>query len=1730
MLTAGFALMNNKLLSMNENKATIEEKRPLPLESLEPQPEKNAGREWEKGGYWSRLLTGNLETVPLEVRRKAGADNEEEPAESRDYRLASCINRSWVVDHKNLPREQVVADWPLIRKKLAREMEVDDDEQEVYAALSMQQADEPLRNRARELYADSYTAALKGSPRELPSAEDERRIWQQATSEAERVREEYMPLAESLAQGWGALKSLESDMFPLPEVVSGAPGLVQAVDALAGMQPEERAKVYEVARSLEASRRLDDGTLNLGSAMLRSVRRGVADLRHSMVQGAGHIGAALTKAAGETLGSDKLIRGADYVDKRLQALHELRRVAQGEVYPVKLDEESGFAGELALDVAGAAPGAALAFMGGAGFGSLVLAGTGAAVAEARHRSPEGRQELQTAAGIVGGALQAGIYMGMSRIGAQMLNRSINNFLKARNSGIKGYSLASLNTLGALTAENAKLLLAGKAAQASELGMQELAARVDRVASNIDWESYGDNILDIETNMREAAMNLPFILIAAGRAALHHFRHQDIVLDNRKLLEEWGVDDATCRRIESAPDSQTRTELLRNALRGSRRWGGAGSLQECMKALRLLNTEYHTDFSNEQVARSFLNLPSAMDKVKRPPIVERDMSNPETVKEIAGKMEVQHHYGLDRKSNIDAMRLWDEWNQKGLGDKWRDAQQFHTLVEQYMQMHRDPNTYVPREFRLDGYYNPHKAKVVQALRNDTMNEMVNLSYRYLMNTESLGSLTSSYASIDHARKQTEKKRRILISKACECMDRCLKGEAPHTVFDEFTNWLANKYESRRRALQFAPSWLRKAARKDIVEMPRKTLTMKTLQSKSMPRQMKEYYFLSLGMRACMETLVDLMPHSADYQELLAHGYSPDMVGAHLLAQEFGDHLDAATWNPQRLDPSMRHTEDNALRFTQNEQLCNRYLQFSGRRLESTPDGQGGQLWRLQRPDGEPTGWFASKEEAVNSLAGNVMNLFLPMGDGNLMKTMRRAYRVESTGKPIFLKSMMNKVPAASFSVFDHMGRMAADDLYRHWLQNSTQYSMGLDFAADKGKWARSKGRFLNYGIKSQKGDPESFLLNRRKVETPLSLAKARFFVYWHRMLTSGWVSPESVADALVEAGEMTTGFRNKLIARGKDKAIYWNNKDGATRRRLKKLYPDGIMPGEIEVVHSTLARRMAHLNVLYFLSDLEQARVPGSVREWFYSCMFCPPKPPKQNPQTDNRVRRENLTTAEVVRGYIPRVMEIRNMRESAKGMKLGNMLREAYQPKESRRYEQGWCFAVGGASAFRSAGQTFWNLLEDPVRGWELLTPEDRMTVAEGISDLCGGRAPEAALQELGDVLQQYPGLRAYSSDLRLGGRIQRMVLDPTGDVEPADWHRVPHPNAPLQNPVWVKNGFTVEENAELPAEWAQDTRVLPALQLLSELRRTVSASPYTDEQGIWWKKERYGGLDGKYPPGLDSRWTPEAGLSAFMDFYNRVDRMGRAYGTHGQLNVCGVALGGISEDALDTDQLRHVTVYTTYRSPELQVRLMPGEPNAANPYQRKPYIVHTADGVPLYPARLSRSREDIIQSFAPLNTFESDLERSYDYHWSQHRRRRQVEEYLKELLERRAVSPEAWAEADESRINNTEMFMQLFQDNRLSTYLQKKDPTQLTRGEALAAELGRLMLLAEYGVDRGPAVEKLVEFCRNLNAGREDKQLLQTTLHRVVSPDPHHLKAEEQPRDEEDRKLDLSPEDAEYY
>lgn len=191
---------------------------PTPEEAAAIQSSRLTMRDVERGRYWSKVLTGDVNTVPDAVRRKAGADDVSESAEQRNYKLLSAINRSWVVDHMNTPKEKVRSDWGRLRAEIADSLGVESDEHEVFCALSARREEENRREKARRLYEEAYLAGLYGrdlpessaelseSAAEDPALEQRVRMMGQRAGQAERT--ELMPLMQHIHNATKSINAL----------------------------------------------------------------------------------------------------------------------------------------------------------------------------------------------------------------------------------------------------------------------------------------------------------------------------------------------------------------------------------------------------------------------------------------------------------------------------------------------------------------------------------------------------------------------------------------------------------------------------------------------------------------------------------------------------------------------------------------------------------------------------------------------------------------------------------------------------------------------------------------------------------------------------------------------------------------------------------------------------------------------------------------------------------------------------------------------------------------------------------------------------------------------------------------------------------------------------------------------------------------------------------------------------------------------------------------------------------------------------------------------------------------------------------------------------------------------------------------------------------------------------------------------------------------------------------
>ena len=563
-----------------------------PLESAEVQPKAYSWQQVERGRYWNRILTADPDTIPQDIQTAAGADDASRSAEDREYRLLQTVNRSWVADYLEIPKEEIKADWAGVRSALADKLGVGSDEQEVFTALSLRAQEAPQRELARAAYENEYLRTLTGEEAEAEVADETptlAEIRAVARAAAEDARERSLQHADALELVMQTFSRLERGPVEQARAVWNSPQFLEAIDELAEMGEDERAVLYRVMQAEWKKRGYHPRPESLPVAMLHQMVRGGINMSYHIGQAVGNAAVAQLSRLGDSLGLDSLSDFSKKQDKRLRVVEELRRVAQQEVMPIRLEEDASFAEELMVDTAGALPGAVMAFSGVPGISLLAASSAGASVADARHRSPESDQKLQTAAGCLAGAAQAAIFRGMSGLGQRLISRTLNQFAGSVGQGVRRYALSALKSGAWFTQENVNLLLAGKAAQLAEMGLQELASGADDTASNIDWKSYGENALDLETNIREAAMNLPFVLIAGGKAALHHFRSPRAVLgEDGCRLDDWGVEPAMKERILNAPTPQQQSELLREALRGSKRWAGVGFLSDvAARSLRLL---------------------------------------------------------------------------------------------------------------------------------------------------------------------------------------------------------------------------------------------------------------------------------------------------------------------------------------------------------------------------------------------------------------------------------------------------------------------------------------------------------------------------------------------------------------------------------------------------------------------------------------------------------------------------------------------------------------------------------------------------------------------------------------------------------------------------------------------------------------------------------------------------------------------------------------------------------------------------------------------------------------------------------------------------------------------------------------------------------------------------------------------------------------------------------------
>lgn len=1669
--------------------------------------------------YWSRVLTGDPETVPAEVRTRAGADRLDEPEEERNYDLMTSLNRSWVVDHLGVGKEETLTHWGSLRADLARKLDVADDEHEVFTALSQEQADRPLRELARQTYAQAYEQALLGK-KETPITADGmgeelsqgiRSIAAQATREGAAHRERLLPLSRRLASGMDAILAAERNpgmgIFPNWRVAAATPDLLMACNELADMEDQERARVYHIAAEMASHRYpKDKGTV---STAFRAIGRGIEDMKNGIFQAEGNFAAMLLSNAGWALREKKdgiWTRASAALDRRLRVSEEVRKLAQQEIQPLELEKDASAAERYLVDAAGAVPAAVAANCGGGGFAALTLSGVGQAVAEARQRAPEGSLHLQMAAGLIGGALQAGIYVGMSRVGGRLLEQNIARFARAK--GMKGYSLASLKGLKDLSIENAKLLLAGKAAESASLGLQELAARLEDKSSHINWKEYGKNLMDLDANLRQSAMNLPLILIGSGRAALRHFRSSKQVLGDGSRLLDWGIEERVKDAIMAEPNLFRKGEMLREALSGSRRWSGVNFIEEAWKSLRLLNDEHGEPFKDAASVRDFLSLPPAGERVSRMEVKELSLPAPEPLAEQPQSR--SQTLSSSKKQLPLALRMWDEWYQKANAPLLSSQKVSPTIpdgkrmLRSYQELSTQKLPAVAAERKAAPLFSPYETPARQELLQECVDWAQRFSYRFLTNTCTVDVLSRQRGSEATMRQDAEGLRQSLLGEVGKSVLRSVMGIPRSEATGSIADFMSGHY-NKLLGQEMGNEWLKKVPDSSITHMRELAfLGREGLNKQDLP-EYREVLDQVVGLSHCSEMLYRLLPQTEEFQAALGQGMTHLQAYAYMLEKHLGYDPRLVKDYPQ-IEPLSPVSEKEA---TRNQEIFERYRKLTGHGLEKVQGEDGGEYWHVLLPDGRYTHWHRDPSDAIRELISQAALVFMPYAEG----------------QPVYGKSTGNSDSRTTFSGFEQLNSVALEDLHSFWKSNAGRAQLGLDLQRMR---QIMRGLYRGDGVTPliydtpQKGS--HYTVDLFSVASPMAMLQAHFLVYWRRMLNSGWVSVEDAGNYLLKQGYLTKEQLDQIIEIGAQKPA-----PSGPNIPLNTPPP----PRDIYGMQMAMADQMGRFFADCCLSDMQRSPLPQSVKAWFALAPFYTPdeatrKHYVKNPtvlsgdETRGLRRWGNHHTALKFQSFADHLEQMRNRLPGADDAFFQEHWKMALGDDSRQNQEQAWCYHQAGREVLHSVSQSHWNMMRSPGRAWELMTEEERQDLRNNVESICRQEAPpqywedeargeagdvvESAIRNLDEVLKDYPELHQYSLDHE--NRLWRLTLEKELPKirfsEPAPWPE-PEPSE--------LGGYRVERLNEMPSFLEEDSRVLPALALLDAMRSYVTDIPYPTWGGIVWKGRVYGGLHGLKPPTIDRLWETHEPMKGVLDLLGLYKALGKP------IQNCGVEVPGLSLSDLNHRILDNITIYRDIEDPLRSFRLMPGDLESAQPAARHPYLIHSIAGSFLRVRRMVRDESDLREIYRPLKGFRRtkgyNLAPEHEHYCS----RINIENVLSKLItfDRSALVEH---EQPKSMEPMDELMMRLFEDTGFSLSLERIMPENLTPGQMQALKLARAMLLATYGVNTEESYKPLGEFCRELRESPKKKELLIDTLSH--SREGYHGRMKEY---EEERELQPPPE-----
>lgn len=1663
-----------------------------------------------KKRYWRTVLTGDPETIPLEVRRKVGVDDWDLSREHREYRLMQAVNKSWAADHLPRTREQINVNWPRERYELAKRFGVRNNEREVFMALSQHTADEKRRQAARRICETSYMAGLDGeiAPDIIDltdglnesDAEHAGSLADAAFQRGQATRNRLMETAKFIANGVEFFAAAEEDAMSLPRMLTNFPDFIYAALDLHQMGETDRnTALYLASKMIPEEER--PGVLSRG---IRAVRRSAMRMGLNVIQTFGHLNATLLKNVGEAIKDPKMqIQAAD-VDDLMQVLDRLRRFSQEEMRPLVLPEEMQNASSYFINVAEAIPSALLALCGGAGISALTISSVGESVSEARMRSPETAQDKQFLASSLAGALQAGLYLNLNRIGGNLLAQSVARVGQGTRQGVSGALVNGLDLMGGSLGEGAKLLAAGKIAHGMDLGLQQIASDADHQLSNIDWQAFGSNLTDIEANMHEAASLLPVLLLSSGHVRLEHFRSPRAILGDGKLLLDCGISPEQLELIKAEPDRGKQSDLLQKALQSSEIWSSQDFMDDIMRAMQLLNGPEAKPFEDKDVVADFLKLPPE----KREMLRETRLIN-----------NLISDQGTPRRT--EALHLWGKWlNAARMNLTKKGIASLPEVVEE------DGQLMLPSSRRQDP-------------GTDMFGDLHAFSYKVLLNHFTVDTLMDSAHSLAEMEAKCEKYRQNFLMQTA--VNVIARGPG------------AGRWgrEGRRPQLPAPGEYGREPGMSKIIKDIGASYLLKDVVKKT-HSHLPNYVILNkqaMGeeFRNYVDAVASSIPDMEDFQTALSRGLAPDEAYAHILARELNLPADDLLKLCRKKGVQESRPMKRATFIRESLRRFNMLSDMTGWKVESTVNEEGMTFYRARRPDGSYTRWHEKEEYAKQDVAGHAFMSFMKRGEWVSLKD-----RV-STEEQSQSEDYTRLEDKNSLTDFDRLCEAAVGDFTKLWNGVATNCQPGHKSGYYRQFLRGFRDQSRDDGVSPRLREEDSltgeYSMDDMSVVTPMAMLQARFYVYWRRLVDSDYISTNMLADFLADQGYLTwKSIKNPFDPkppRGKrvvDKTIM-----GKTFRADD---PEQVFKyNHSDRRYDDLCSMMAEYNTQYFLSTIQERDVPDSVKRWVATLPFMVVRRPSGRGEGNGTriVRRDGIMPEEreltiwanhkvalKLQGMSSTLRKIREHKKKKTQAFMDELVRDAFSENNELKAERAWLHSLGGEDVLQTLSPHYWNMLHRPYRTWRRLEGEDRRMINgklwaafEKIPYISEGAEREDrfivdyGLAMLEDFMLQHPDVHHLSRFNASAGEVSRVILAQKASNQ-----------VPTNGDDAMKSGAEI---VTIPATGMPDSgirmnaRTRACMDMLDCLREMTVTMPRAVKTGVMWDGRLYG-YYGRPPRGLERNFEANVPLQPLYDVMRRLDP-----GEHivsGPVKVCGETLSYLRADEDITSIVQGNTVYRHSDDHSHRYRLMQGDASAEQDYLRTPYIVHNRHGVYIDNTQAVQSFKDYDRSIAvSLDVFNRQLERDYPINgpaWASAALTRNFAGALKlcsEAYEEGGLNPRNAARM-------VEYIMRLGEDSGFSDKMRTTDLSKMTLGEVRLFNMLADMMKAVCSPRSMGALKRLNDLAIK---SRENEESVRPILSALMSangelpegwyfsPDHFTLPKEKKPRKKPKKKEGLT-------